>query len=190
MGETRKRMKESGGGGGGGGFAAQSRTLPRTNLPHLHHRSHSHPHTFPHFPHHHYLLQQHPQRHPYPAAGDVYITTLNVTPSVHSDFEEDEDERFRHHGLFGSETDTDDGKVTSATHTPSPHHLLNGSNETQTEEDDEATLREILVRYVILFCSQSASRLDVAIMSENLYGPLDGVYVAAFVTKLIIVSVC
>ncbi|XP_065205177.1 glucose transporter type 1 isoform X3 [Planococcus citri] len=167
MGETRKRMKESGGGGGGGGFAAHSRTLPKTNFPHLHHRSHSHPHTFPHLPHHHYHTHphqhHHSQRHPYSVPGDVYITTLNVTPSVHSDFEEDEDERFRHHGLFGSETDTDDGKVTSVTHTPSPHHLLNGSNETQTEEDDEATLREILV----------SLQRQVTVMSMNLNAKLD-----------------
>lgn len=159
MGETRKRMKESGGGGGGGGFVTHSRTLPRTNFPHLHHRSHSHPHTFSHFSHHHFhqpVSQLHPHRHPFSGAvGEVYISTLNVTPSIHSDFE-DEDERFRHHGLFGSETDTDDGKVTSATHTPSPHHLLNGSNETQTEEDDETTLREILVRYVFLFHARAS----------------------------------
>ncbi|XKL59246.1 hypothetical protein PGB90_000262 [Kerria lacca] len=157
MGETRKRMKESGGGGGGGGFIAQSRTLPRTNFPHLHHRSHSHPHTFPHHYH------SHPHRHQYSPANEVYITTLSVTPSAHSDFEEDENERIRQHGFFGSETDTDDGKVTSATHTPSPHHLLNDSNETQTEEDDETTLREILM----------SLQRQVTVMSMNLNAKLD-----------------
>lgn len=142
MGETRKRMKESGGGGGGGGFVTQSRTLPRTNFPHLHHRSHSHPHTFPH-PHYH----SRPHAHRHSATREVFITTVNVTPSVHSDFD-GEEERLRHHGLFSSETDTDNGKVTSVTQTPSPRYLLNDSNETKTEEDDETTLREILVRYV------------------------------------------
>ncbi|KAK7584186.1 hypothetical protein V9T40_005149 [Parthenolecanium corni] len=158
MGETRKRMKESGGGGGGGGFVNHSRTLPRTNFPHLHHRSRSHSHTFPHHYH------AHPYPHPHPHIREVpFLTSVNVgPPAAHPiDFDDDDDhhhdpnpnhdldhDRLRHHhhvhGLFGSETDTDDGKVTSATHTPSPHHLLNDSNETQTEEDDETTLREIL----------------------------------------------
>lgn len=161
MGETRKRMKETGGGGGGGGFIAQSRTLPRTNFPHLHHRSLSHPHTFP-YPHYH----SHSHAYRYPAARDLlYVKPLNVSSSGHSNFEDDEEERTRHHGLFSSETDTDDGKVTSVTRTPSPHHLLNDSNETQTEEDDETTLREILVRYVRV--ELRARRTGTNLFSKN-----------------------
>lgn len=154
MGESRNCMKESGGGGGGGGSSASSSGTGGTGVKQKNIRA---------LPSTTYSLRSTAAAAagggtapstPQPTTRRVYISTVDLAYALRNEIAiaatavTNSAGNYDHVRHCGSESDSsDDGKVTTAGYTST--HLLYGSNETQTEEDDEATLRELLVRYVV-----------------------------------------